>query len=116
MQASSSLLAERLLLVVFPLIEEAKRPQNPAAFAEPSPSRRRATRKNTKRDDKLVRSPNIRPLTVLQLEDIISQLLMYLGYLTLTCPENQTFTAVGPPPTLLVRLCSFPILYFSEER
>lgn len=56
------------------------------------------------------------PLTVGQLEDLVHQLLMYLGYLALNCAENQSFATTGPPPTLLVRLCTFPILYFSDDR
>ena len=106
--------------MVFPLIEEAKLPKkNPSALDVTVQSSAKATRMRKRRSEKLPKvsdRPVLRSLTGQQLEDIIDQLLMYLGYLSLNCQENQKYAAVGPPPSLLVRLCSFPILYFSDDR
>jgi hypothetical protein len=122
-QASSALIAERLLLSVFPLIDGAKRPNSrPAVLDTPPVNQQMRGGKNSRKkgvgrsNENPVFPNSLKPLTVTQLEDIVNQLLMYLGYLSLNCPENQTFASLGPPPTLLVRLCTFPIMYFSEDR
>jgi hypothetical protein len=99
------------------MIDLAKRPQRrPDTPPLPQSIRGKGTQSKGKNDETNSFPSTSQKLTVSHLEDIVNQLLIYLGYLSLNCPENQSFAATGPPPTLLVRLCTFPILYFSDER
>jgi hypothetical protein len=47
---------------------------------------------------------------------LLEQLLAYLCYHCLNCHQNQINISIGPPPSLLVQLCNFPVRYVTDER
>eukprot|EP00752_Nemacystus_decipiens_P012178 g10796.t1 len=49
-------------------------------------------------------------------EDWLASLVTLLGYFCLDKREHQETLRVGPPPTILGRLCNLPFRYFSEPR
>lgn len=49
-------------------------------------------------------------------EACLAELLELIGFYALLCEKNQDTLHWGPAPTLLMRLCSLPFRYFSEER
>lgn len=48
-------------------------------------------------------------------EECLRQLIVYLGYLSLGQPLIQQRLSCGRPPTVLMRLCSLPMRFFSDN-
>lgn len=53
------------------------------------------------------------PATV-QAEECLRQLIVYLGYLCLEQPRTQQRLSYGRPPTVLMRLCTLPMRFFTH--
>ena len=51
-----------------------------------------------------------------RLETFIEFLLEYMGHFCLNCTANQDTMSLGPPPSMIVRLCNLPVKYFSQDR
>lgn len=108
------MIAERLFLTVFPLVEAARR--GAAGGSKRAEGGRISDRDSDNREGDTTFPSCVPPLSAGQLEGVVGEMLVHLGHLWLDCPPNQCFASTGPPPTLLVRLCTFPIMYFSDDR